>query len=152
MSALTAPYDARRKEGDRVRYPIAANTEVFKGGLAVLSVGYVQPGADAAAVQFVGVFSESVNNATNAVQPGQIAPSLGSPNLTPVAGAAGAFTVKVEKEGAFVYNKAGAVQTDLGKARVHRGRQHGVHGGHDQQRRLRLRHGDRGRLPRPGAD
>ena len=115
MSALTAPYDARRKEGDLVRYPIAANTECFKGGLAALSGGYVQPGADVAGALFVGVFAASVNNQTGAAQPGQIAPALGSPNLSPVAGAAGALSVLVEKEGAFVFNKAGAVQSDLGK-------------------------------------
>ena len=70
MSALTAPYDARRKEGDLVRYPVAANTECFKGGLAVLSGGDAQPGADAAGVVFVGVFAASVNNTANAVPAG----------------------------------------------------------------------------------
>ena len=115
MTALAAPYDARMKPGNRVRYPLAANTEVYKGGLAVLSGGYAQPGADAASVQFAGVFAESVNNMTGAVQPGQIAPGIGSPNLTPVAGAAGAYSARVEKEGAFVYAKAGAVQSDVGK-------------------------------------
>ncbi|MBV9850085.1 MAG: hypothetical protein JO250_10470 [Armatimonadetes bacterium] len=115
MSALTGPYDARRKEGGLVRYPVAANTEVFKGGLAVLSGGYAQPGADAAGVIFIGVFAETVNNTAGAVQPGQIAPAPGSPQLTPAAGAAGAYSVRVEKTGAFVFNKAGAAQADLGK-------------------------------------
>ena len=115
MSALTAPYDARRKDGHLVRYPVAANTECFQGGLAVLSAGYVQPGADASGTLFVGVFAASVNNQTNAAQPGQITPALGSPALSPPAGAAGAFSVLVEKTGAFVFNKSGAVPTDLGK-------------------------------------
>lgn len=115
MTALAAPYDARMKPGDLTRYPLAANTEVYKGGLAVLSGGYAEPGADAASVQFIGVFAESVNNTTNATQPGQITPGIGDPNLTPTAGAAGAYSARVMKEGAFVYSKASAVQTDVGK-------------------------------------
>ena len=119
MTALAAPYDARMKQGDVTRYPVAAATLCYKGGLAVLSGGYAEPGADAAGVQFVGVFAESADNLTNAIQPGFIEPSLGSPppalpsGLTQ--GTAGAVGVRVEKAGAFVYNKAGAVPSDVGK-------------------------------------
>jgi hypothetical protein len=114
MAALTAPYEARRKDGDFVAYPVAANTEVFKGGLAVLSAaGYAQPGADVASTLFIGVFAESVDNITGAIQPGAVQPSFGSPNPPPV-GAAGALNVRVYKEGAFVYNRAGATVADLG--------------------------------------
>jgi hypothetical protein len=119
MAALTAPYDARRKPGDLTRYPVAAATACFKGGLAVLSGGYAQPGADAAGTQFVGVFAESANNLANAIQPGFVEPSIGSP--TPALpsgiaqGSAGAVAVRVYKEGAFVYGKTGAVASDVGK-------------------------------------
>ena len=119
MTALSAPYDARRKDGDRTRYPVAAAKVCYKGGLAALSGGYVQPAADAASIQFAGVFAASVDNTTGAIQPGFIEPSLGSPAPglpSGIAqGSAGAVTVQVYKEGAFVFNKASAVQSDVGK-------------------------------------
>lgn len=119
MAALTAPYDARRKDSDVTSYPVAATTECFKGGLAVLSAGYAQPGADAAGVLFAGVFAESADNLSGAVPPGQVQPSIGSPlpNLPSglAAGVAGAINVRVVKEGAFVFSKAAAVQGDVGK-------------------------------------
>ena len=120
MAALTAPYDARRKDGGRVRYGVAANTRVFKGGLAVLGLttnqGYAQPGADTAGVVFVGVFCDSVDNTTGATPSGQVTPGIGSPNLNTQGGPAGALTVKVEKAGTFVFGKAAAAQADIGKA------------------------------------
>jgi hypothetical protein len=120
MAALTAPYDARRKEGDLVHYPVAATTECFKGGLAALSGGYVQPAADAASIQFAGVFAETADNLTGAVQPGTVQPSYGSAQLPPTptglaAGVAGALYARVYKEGAFIFGKASAVQSDVGK-------------------------------------
>lgn len=122
MAALTAPYDARRKDGELTLYGINNNIEVFKGGMAALAAsGYVQAASDTAGVLFVGVFAESVSNLDGAVQPGQIQPAIGSPsqntntlNGQPV-GAAGALGARVYKEGAFVFNKAAAVQSDLGK-------------------------------------
>ena len=120
MAALTAPYDARRKGGDLVRYPVAAATQCFRGGLAALSGGYAQPAAGAAGVQFAGVFAESADNLSGAVQPGAVQPSAGSPQPAPTpsglaAGVAGALGVRVSKEGAFVFGKAAAVQGDVGK-------------------------------------
>ncbi len=120
MSALTAPYDARRKEGALIHYPVAAATECFRGGLAALNGGYVQPGADAAGVQFAGVFAESADNLTGAVQPGAVQPSIGSPQPAPTpsglaAGVAGALYARVYKEGSFIFGKAAAVQSDVGK-------------------------------------
>ena len=119
MAALTAPYDARRKADDVVAYPLAANTQVFKGGLAALNGGYAQPAADAAGVPFAGVFLASVNNQNGATQPGQITPSLGSPapNLPSglTVGTAAALSVRVSKTGCFVFGKAAAVPSDVGK-------------------------------------
>jgi hypothetical protein len=122
MAALTAPYDGQRKDGEMTLYPINNNIEVFKGGMAALAAsGFVQPAADAAGILFVGVFAESVSNLDGAIQPGQIQQSIGSPgqsfntlNGQPI-GNAGALGARVYKEGAFVFNKAAAVQTDLGK-------------------------------------
>ena len=120
MSALTAPYDARRKPGDLVRYPVAAATQCFAGGLAALSGGYAQPGADAAGVTFAGVFAEGADNLAGAVPPGSVQPSAGSPP-PPLpsglaVGVAGALGARVWKEGTFVFAKAGAVASDVGKA------------------------------------
>ena len=119
MTALAAPYDARMKPGEMTRYPVAAATICFKGGLAALSGGYVEPAADAASIQFVGVFAESADNRVNSIQPGFIEPSIGSPSPALPSGItqglAGAIGARVYKEGAFVFNKAGAVQTDVGK-------------------------------------
>lgn len=122
MAALTAPYEARRKDGALADYPINNNIEVFKGGLAALAAsGYVQAASDTAGILFVGVFAESVDNRDGAVQPGQIQPSFGSsaPNTLTLngqpIGAAGALGARVFKDGAFVFSKAAATVADLGK-------------------------------------
>lgn len=118
MSALTAPYDAKRQDSQIRRYPIAAATEVFKGGLAAvdLATGFVQPAADSPGLAFVGVFAESIDNLSGATQPGSITPSIGSPVPGTAAGAAGAFAARVYKSGDFLYNAAAATApTDLGK-------------------------------------
>ncbi len=94
MTALAISYDAHRKDGELVAYPVAANVNVFKGGLVGLSGGFAVPAADTAGLPFVGVAHETMLNA---------------------GGAAGAKLVRVEKTGSFVYPKAGAVQTDVGK-------------------------------------
>jgi hypothetical protein len=119
MTALAAPYDARMKPGEMTRYPVAAGAFCYKGGLAVLNGGYAQPAADAAGTQFVGVFAESADNLTGAIQPGFVEPSIGSPSPPLPSGiaqgSAGAIGARVYKEGAFVFSKAGAVQSDVGK-------------------------------------
>ena len=95
MAALTAAYDAQQKDGELVSYPLAASVKIYKGAIVNLtSAGYATPGADAASVKFIGVAYETSDN-TN--------------------GAAGAVVVRVWKQGSFVYNKASAVQADLGK-------------------------------------
>jgi hypothetical protein len=85
-----------------------------------LSGGYVQPATDAASVEFCGVFVETADNLTGAVQPGTVQPSYGSPQAPPTptglsAGVAGAILARVFKTGAFVFGKASAVQSDVGK-------------------------------------
>lgn len=97
MTALTASYDAKRKDGKLVAMPIVANAKVFKGALVVVATatGLAQAGADAAGTVFVGVAYETCDN---------------------TGGAAAAKTVRVLKTGDYVYAKTGAVLTDIGKA------------------------------------
>lgn len=96
MTALSAGYDARRRDGALIAYPVAAGTRVFKGGLVAVAAatGYARPAADTAGLVFAGVAYESADN---------------------TGGAAGAKTVRVLKTGVFAYPKAGTVQTDVGK-------------------------------------
>lgn len=107
MTALSAAYDAHQKDGELVACPVAANTTIFKGALVavLLSTGFAQPGADAAGTAFLGVAHETKINTAATALPGGAGP----------AGAAGALKVRVEKHGTYVYNKAAASPTDLGK-------------------------------------
>ena len=105
MTALTASYDTRRKDGQLIRYPLAAGAHVFKGALVSVSstTGYAVPGADATGTVCVGVAFEEGNNIAGGVQyDGSIS-----------SGAAGA--VGVQPVGLYEYHKTGAVQADVGK-------------------------------------
>lgn len=97
MAALTAVYDAKRRDGSLIGYPLTAGAKVYKGALVCVNTGsgFAQTGADAASTVFVGVAYETVDNTT---------------------GAAGAKTLRVQKDGEYLYNALGAVQTDVGKA------------------------------------
>lgn len=96
MTALTAPYDSRRKDGKLVAYSVAAGAKVYKGALVAVAsaTGLAQPAADAAGLVFVGVAYETTDN---------------------TGGAAGAKTVRVLKTGDYVYNRPGAALADVGK-------------------------------------
>ncbi len=90
MTALTGAYDARRKDGDLIAYPVAAGAHIFKGALlAVAATGLAQAASDAAGLTFVGVAYESADN---------------------TGGAAGALAVRVLKTGVFTLcqNERGA--------------------------------------------
>ena len=97
MTALTNSYDARRKDGALVRYPVGAGVHVRKGGLLAVAAasGLAQPASDSAGVIFVGIAYEEADNTL---------------------GAAGALSVRVLKTGIYTYAKTAAVQTDVGKA------------------------------------
>ena len=97
MTALSASYDARRKDGALVSCPVGANVHVFKSALLAVAsaTGLVQPAADAPGLVFAGVAYEEADN---------------------TGGAAGAKSVRVLKTGVFTLAKAGAAQTDAGKA------------------------------------
>ncbi|MGI4791373.1 MAG: hypothetical protein ACRYFS_21300 [Janthinobacterium lividum] len=96
MTALTNSFDARRKDGALVLYPLGAGVHIYKGGLvtAAPATGLVQPASDSAGLIFVGVAYEGADN---------------------TGGTAGAKSIRVLKSGVFTYAKAGAVQTDVGK-------------------------------------
>ena len=96
MTALSASYDARRKDGALIAYPVGAGVHVFKSALLAVAAatGLVQPASDAPGLVFAGVAYEEADN---------------------TAGAAGAKSVRVLKTGVFTLAKAGAAQTDMGK-------------------------------------
>ena len=95
MTALTSSYDARRKDGALVRYPVGAGVHVRKGGLlAVAATGLAQPASDSAGLVFIGVAYEEADN---------------------TGGAAGAASVRVLKTGVYTYAKTAAAPADTGK-------------------------------------
>lgn len=96
MTALTSSYDARRKDGALVLYPLGAGVHVRKGGLlAVAATGLAQPASDSAGLAFIGIAYEEGDN---------------------TGGAAGAKSVRVLKTGVFTYAKTAAALLDVGKA------------------------------------
>ena len=108
MAALTISYETKRKDGRLVLYPLAAGGHVFKGALVCVSAatGLLVPGADAPGAVFVGVAYEEGNNVA-----GYVPPFGGIPG----SGAAGAVSIRVEKDGLYQFHKTGAVQSDVGK-------------------------------------
>lgn len=96
MTALKSAYDARRKDGALVLYPLGAGVHVRKGGLLAVAsaTGLVQPAADSTGLVFVGVAYEESDN---------------------TGGAAGAESVRVLKTGVYTYAKTAAMQADTGK-------------------------------------
>ena len=96
MTALSASYDARRKDGALVSCPVGAGAHVFKSALLAVAsaTGLMQPAADAPGLVFAGVAYEESDN---------------------TGGAAGAKSVRVLKTGVFTLAKADAAQTDVGK-------------------------------------
>lgn len=97
MTALSAPYEAARKEGDYVLYSVGASTKIYKGSLlATRADGCVYPVRAPESGQpdvFVGVADETVDNS---------------------AGAAAAMGVKTWKKGSFVVAMPGASITNIG--------------------------------------
>lgn len=95
MTALSASYDARRRDGALVAYSLGAGVHIFKGALlAVAATGLVQPASDAPGLVFAGVAYEEADNR---------------------GGAAGGKSVRVLKTGVFTLAKAGAAPSDVGK-------------------------------------
>lgn len=93
---LTAPYNPLAKQGNLVSYKVGANTVIYKGALVSVRTadGFAYPARSGTASDiFVGVAFETVNNA---------------------GGTGGAKTVRVVKEGTYVYSGTGLTQTLVG--------------------------------------
>jgi hypothetical protein len=99
MTALTQPFEAGRKDGESVYYPVAAGQLIYKGALVVTrGDGYVYnlrgPAADQNDV-FLGLADETVDN---------------------VNGSAGALSIHVLKRGSFVKAAVSATQSLVAQA------------------------------------
>jgi len=67
LTALTESYDAERKDGILITYPVAAGETVYKGALVCIDAdGYLVPGSDASGYAFAGVSYEKADNADGA--------------------------------------------------------------------------------------
>jgi len=96
VAALTANYDAERKDGILVAYRVAARTVIHKGAMVALNeVGYAVPAEDERGLKFVGFAYERGDNAS---------------------GAPGDASVRVWKDGSFRVRMAEARPADLGAA------------------------------------
>lgn len=95
MTALTADYEVKRKDGQFVSYKVAAAETIYKGALVFANAaGYLYPAEDTAStVYFVGVAIEQGDNSS---------------------GANGAISIRVNKIGTYEFAKASAVVGDIG--------------------------------------
>jgi len=94
MTALSSNYEAQRKDGELISYPVAASTHIYKGAMVCLNTsGYAVLAADTVSFIFIGIAYEEANNttATN-----------------------GDVKVRILKNGSYVVAKASAAQTDMG--------------------------------------
>lgn len=96
--ALTADRNTPMKDGELIEVPLAANANVFAGGIAVANAtGYAAPGSTAANLTYLGRFEAQVDN---------------------TGGADGAKSVVVRRGKAFKFKNDGAdpvTQASLGK-------------------------------------
>jgi hypothetical protein len=93
MTALATNYEAARKDGEIITYPVAGSTHIYSGALVGENgSGYAIPATDGSTA-FLGVAVEEADNSGSAT--------------------AGAKEVRVYKTGTFSVAKASATQTDL---------------------------------------
>lgn len=65
MTALTENYEAERKDGILITYPVSAGETIYKGAIVCLDAdGYLMPGSDASGYKFVGLSYEKADNAS----------------------------------------------------------------------------------------
>jgi hypothetical protein len=96
MSAATQPREAAKKEGKLQIYLLDAGSKIYKGTFVfVRANGYAWPGRSTTSITdvFVGIAYETVDNTS---------------------GAAGAASIRVEREGSYVFGLASAVQANIG--------------------------------------
>jgi len=95
MALTDNRYDERFAAGWQLPLPVAASTQIFKGGFVCLNAaGYLVPASDTAGLRCVGVARDGSDNSD---------------------GSAGEKQVVVVTQGSIVIGKSGAVNADLGK-------------------------------------
>ena len=63
MSALSADYEAKRKDGEFIEYPVLASAKIYKGALVVdKGNGFASAGTDGSGYAFLGVAVEQADN------------------------------------------------------------------------------------------
>ena len=98
MTALSDNYEVKRKDGELVTVPVLAAAVIYKGALVVdKGTGYASAGVDGSSYVLLGVAAEKADNSASGASDGDV-------------------SVRLYKTGSFLYNKATAVQTDLGVA------------------------------------
>lgn len=98
--ASTAARETQRKDDKILSIPMMDNVSIFKGDLVLIdATGYARPvyATGTTADTFVGVAMESVDN-------------------TLTGHAAGLKSIRVYRDGSFIFTKASAAQTDVGIA------------------------------------
>ncbi len=95
MSGLTRDRATAYREGVEVEFPVAASTKIYAGSMVCVNAnGYAVPAADTTGYRFVGVALEQQDNS---------------------AGADGAATVRLRREGAFEFDAASITQAMVGQ-------------------------------------
>lgn len=94
MAALTRDRATSYREGIELDFPVAASTKIYAGSLVCVNAdGYAVPAADTSGFIFVGVALEQVDNS---------------------AGANGAKSVRIRREGVFEFDAASISQAMVG--------------------------------------
>lgn len=94
MTALTRDRVTSYREGVEMDFPVAAGTKIFAGSLVCVNAdGFAVPAADTSGYVFVGVALEQVDNS---------------------AGANGAKSLRVRREGVFEFDAASITQAMVG--------------------------------------
>ncbi len=94
MTGLTRDRATSYREGVEVDYPVAAGAKIYAGSLVCVNAdGFAVPAADTSGYVFVGVALEQVDNS---------------------AGANGAKSLRVRREGVFEFDAASIIQAMVG--------------------------------------
>ncbi len=94
MAALTRDRATSYREGIELDFPVAASIKIYAGSLVCVNAdGYAVPAADTSGYIFVGVALEQVDNS---------------------AGANGAKSVRIRREGVFEFDAASISQAMVG--------------------------------------
>ena len=96
MAGLTKDRATAYRDGIELDFPVAANGKIYAGSLVCAnSTGYAVPAADTAGMKFLGVALEQVDN---------------------TGGASGASTVRLRRNGVFLFDANSITQAMVGNA------------------------------------